>query len=32
MTQRVRIAHEAGNFVGDVGRKAHGNLEWYARK
>ncbi len=24
VTQRVGIAHQAGNFVGDVRRKAHG--------
>jgi len=25
-TQRVGIAHQAGNFLGDVSRKGHGNL------
>jgi len=28
VTQRIGIAHQSSNFVGDVGRKGHGNLGW----
>ena len=28
MTQRVRIAHQAGNLIEDVSRKGHRNLGW----